>query len=238
MMGTSHATSGAFGWVLIGPLVAGMMASPLEGKEIVAGALACAGAALLPDLDHPKATVSSALGPVTQMLARGVNLVAGGHRQGTHSLLFAALMGLATQALVMWSETAAVVIMWFLAALALRSLHLVPPKTSHNVKGLVIAAEATLIVWSMTRFMPGEWWWLGAAVGLGCFLHLFGDCLTPEGVPFLWPLKWRGSIPLIPHTGSFIETGIITPLMALGTLYFLYKDFFPDGFNLSFPWST
>lgn len=238
MMGTSHATSGALGWLLIGPAIAGVLASPLEGKEIVAGALVTAGAALLPDLDHPNATIAYALGPVTQVLARGVNLVAGGHRQATHSLLFALFAGVATTALVKWSATAALLIAWFMIALALRALHIVPPRTGHNIKGLVIAIEATIIVWAMAKFLPGDWWWLGVAVGLGSLLHLFGDCLTPEGVPFFWPLKWRGSIPIIPKTGGMMETYIVTPLMTIATFYLLYRLWMPDGFDSSMlPWN-
>lgn len=233
MMGTSHATSGALGWLLIAPAVAVIVAAPMEGKELVAGMLACAGAALLPDLDHPKSTIAYTLGPVTHALAKGVNLLAGGHRQGTHSLLFCLAMGLATQVLVLWSQTAAIIIMWCMAALALRSLGLVPPKTSHNVKGFVIAIEATIILWLMVKYMPGEWWWLGLAVGLGSLLHLFGDCLTPEGVPFFWPARWRGSIPIISRTGNFLEVAILTPLMAIGVIVLLYRHFFPNAWPFS-----
>lgn len=238
MMGTSHATSGAFGWMLAGPAVAGFIASPLGGKEIAAGLVVCAGAALLPDLDHPQATIARTLGPVTHLMARGVSLLAGGHRQATHSLLFCVAAGVGTLALVKWSPIAAVVIMWFMAALALRALHIVLPGVSDGLKGLVIAGEAALITWVAAEFIPGEWWWLGLAVGLGCLLHLAGDCLTPEGVPFLWPLRWRGSIPLIPRTGSFMETGIVTPLMGLGTAWLAYRMILPGGFgSIDWPWS-
>jgi membrane-bound metal-dependent hydrolase YbcI (DUF457 family) len=234
MMGTSHTTSGALGWLLIAPAAAAIVAAPMEGKVLVAGMIACAGAALLPDLDHPKSTIAYTLGPVTHGLARLVNLLAGGHRQATHSILFAVLMGVGTQLLVMWSDVAALIIFWCMTALALKSLKLTPPKTSNNIKGLVIAGEATLVAWLVSTYLPGEWWWLGIAVGLGCLIHIFGDCLTPEGVPFFWPARWRGSIPLIPHTGSFLEVGILTPLMTIGVLYLLYRQFAGD---LPLPWN-
>lgn len=236
MMGTSHATSGALGWIAIVPWVAGATAAvTFDTPAILAGTLACAGAALLPDLDHPQSTVAYSLGPFTHVIAKGVNLLAGGHRQATHSLLFAVFMGVVTQIAVTLSNVAAILIMWFLTALALRSLGLVPPKTSHNIKGLVIAVEATAVVWAMTYFMPGQWLWLGFAVGLGCLLHLFGDCLTPEGVPFFWPHKWRGSIPIISRTGNFLEVGIITPIMGLATLWFLWQQL--NAANINWPWS-
>lgn len=234
-MGTSHAASGALGWMLIVPAVAGIAAAPVEGKVLVAGTIVTAGAALLPDLDHPKSTIAYTLGPVTHALARGVNLVSGGHRQGTHSILFAVLMGVLTQIAAQLSDVAALIIFWCMAALAIKALHLTPPGKSHNVKSVFVVLEATALAYAVNVFMPGDWWWLGIAVALGCLLHLGGDCLTPEGVPYFYPWKKRFSIPIISHTGNALETKVLAPLMILATLYLMYRNLWPD-IQQRLPW--
>lgn len=97
MMGPSHAACGAAAWVALTgtytvhladisfPVGLGLM--PVGDPGLITGALICAGAALLPDLDHPGGTVARSLPPVSRWLARGLSRLAGGHRRGTHSLL-------------------------------------------------------------------------------------------------------------------------------------------------------
>ena len=96
-MGPSHAACGAAAWVALTgtytvdladvsvPVGLGLM--PVGDPGVVTGALICAGAALLPDLDHPGGTVARSLPPVSRWLAKGLSRLAGGHRRGTHSLL-------------------------------------------------------------------------------------------------------------------------------------------------------
>ncbi len=80
----------------------------------------CAGAAVLPDIDHPASTVARCLGPLTGLLARIVVIVSGGHRRGTHSAVGAALFTLAAATVIAlyqedrrilgWGAAAAVVL--------------------------------------------------------------------------------------------------------------------------------
>lgn len=230
MMGTSHATSGALGWLLVAPATAAAAGLPLDTPTLLVGMVACAGAALLPDLDHPQSTIAYTLGPITHGLAKLTSLVFGGHRHGTHTLAFAVGAGLVTYFASKASQVAMIFILWAMTALAIRSLKLVPPKTSNNVKGLVVAAEATAIVWLLWQYSPGDWsLWLAFAVGFGCFLHCVGDTCTPEGVPWFKPVtKKRFSVPIISRTGNFMEVGIITPIMTLGVFFLLYKNFWED----------
>src|SRR5664279_2070383 len=78
MMGRSHAATGAAAVLLVAP--------HQPWPVLVATAALGAAAALLPDLDIESSTVSNSLGPITRLLSRGVALVSGGHRGGTHSL--------------------------------------------------------------------------------------------------------------------------------------------------------
>jgi membrane-bound metal-dependent hydrolase YbcI (DUF457 family) len=85
MMGRSHVTSGAVAW--LGVAVALAMAPP----ALVLGAVVCAGAAVIPDIDHPGSGISRTFGPITGQFARLVQWVSGGHRNGTHSKLGSAV---------------------------------------------------------------------------------------------------------------------------------------------------
>jgi len=224
------------GWLLIVPAAAGLVAAPAEGKALLAGTIVAAGAALLPDLDHPESTVAHTLGPVSAGLSRGVSLLAGGHRQATHSIAFAVAAGLVTHFLAVWSDVAALLVFWAMAALAIKALHLTPPRMSSGKKAVFTAGLATLLAWLVNQYMPGDWWWLGWAVGLGAFLHLVGDGCTPGGVPLLWPWRKRMAIVVIPHTGHWLETKVLTPLMGVATLFLLYKLVLPDLASV-LPWA-
>lgn len=79
MMGYSHAISGAAAWLTVGQVL------DVDPAVTMGGAAVAAVAALLPDLDHPNARLARAI-PLGGMLARGIAVVAGGHRRGTHTL--------------------------------------------------------------------------------------------------------------------------------------------------------
>lgn len=232
MLGFSHATSGALGWFLAAPAVANLLGNPLTAPELAVGAVACAGAALIPDLDHPQATIAWTFGPISKAAARLTALLAGGHRQGTHSLLFSIgfgafcyLVGTSTKWLD--SNTPAMILMFCLAAFAFRGMNIVPPRTSGTLKGIVVLLEAAALTYLMTFFMPSSWWWLGMAGAMGAIIHLIGDSLTPEGVPWFYPARWRLAIPIISHTGNIFERAIVGPLFVIATFWQIYVHFGP-----------
>lgn len=98
MMGRTHALTGAAAFTAAA-IPTGRVV-PLHPAEIVLGAVVTAGAAVLPDLDHPGAGVSRTFGPFTRAAARLVGWVSGGHRNGTHSLA-----GVAVAALTVFAAT-------------------------------------------------------------------------------------------------------------------------------------
>jgi membrane-bound metal-dependent hydrolase YbcI (DUF457 family) len=228
MLGQSHAISGALGWFAIAPAVSAAVGTPLSGSELVIGGLVTAGAALLPDLDHPQATVSHFLGPVSVAVSRVVNTLAGGHRQATHSLLFAGLVGAATSAAgAAFGRDAVLVLLFFMAGLALRGLGIAPPRKNAVAAGIAVACEAAVIVWAADRWLPpGVWWWLPGAMVLGCLLHVTGDCCTPERCPIFWPSKKRYGIGIISHTGNFAEKAIVAPVMTALLMWLVYARVF------------
>lgn len=85
MMGRTHALSG------LALFAAGSLLVDLPTGSVLLGGAVCAGAAVLPDIDHPGSGISRTFGPITRSLAWVVGKVSGGHRNGTHSALGAAL---------------------------------------------------------------------------------------------------------------------------------------------------
>lgn len=231
MLGHSHATSGALAWSLLASTaLPAALNMRLQPGEVVAGAALCAGAALLPDLDHPEGTIAHFLGPVSHLLTRAVNFVSGGHRHATHSFLFAGLMGGGTWAGEHYLGRYFVLALVFLLfGLASRALHLCPPGEGIHSWGVVVA-ESVIGTLAVDRWLPNLPDWLPYLVVAGCLVHLVGDCLTERGCPLLWPLNHRLGVPLISHTGNKLETLVLTPAMAIGAvaaLWFLLRD--PHG---------
>lgn len=110
---TGHAATGAAGGAMLG-LVPGLITTNLNLGIAIVG---CAGFALLPDIDHPKATAAQTFGWPSKAIAHVVEtfcgwiyvstrtgrdqLRHGGHRTLTHTLLFSLGMG----ALTLWAAT-------------------------------------------------------------------------------------------------------------------------------------
>ena len=165
-----------------------------------------------------------------------VGAVAGGHRNGTHSLLgVAVLTGLAWAAGSVTATTDALgdlavgagLMALLLVAFAARALRLTRRRLDSWVLALSLAAFVTLLA-------PTQWDWLPVAVGLGAAVHVAGDMLTGGGVPLLWPWEprpprwWRRTpvlndvwtsggnmaLPLLGRTGSRREHLLVKPLGA------------------------
>src|ERR1700731_4692822 len=80
MMGRDHALSGALVFAGLAP------ALHVTDAHLAAGIALCAGAGVLPDIDHQDTSVSSSFGFLTEGFSRLVALLSGGHRHGTHSI--------------------------------------------------------------------------------------------------------------------------------------------------------
>ena len=191
MPGHSHAASGALVWAVAAAaaLPEKVIGIHLGTTDILLGAFLCAGAALLPDLDHPSGTIAHFLGPVSHYFCRLVCWASGGHRHATHSLLFVALMFGGSWAGVHYLHRPfTLALVFVLLSLAVRALRLCPPGTGIHSWGVVtlLAAAGTAMADSWMSATPQ---WMPFAVGLGALAHLVGDCLTREGCPLFWPVK-------------------------------------------------
>lgn len=210
MMGRTHATSGAAVW-LAGCTAATLLDHPPALTPTVVGAALCAYGALLPDIDHPHSTVARSAGPLTTWLASLVALTcqvvyertrtrldpptSNGHRTLTHAALFSLVLG-GLVTLLCWQggRWAGLTVVSIAASTASGAMF---GKRRVYIRDLgwrlpvsmPVASAMTLLAWG---FLPPSGWWLGLAIGLGCLVHVAGDCLTKHGCPVWWPLVVKG----------------------------------------------
>lgn len=213
-MGRTHATSGAVAFLAVLPLLhqAGLSLTPLT---VPVTALAAAGAATLPDLDHPQATVSRSLGPATVGLARLVAWCTGGHRGGTHSLVAVAALSGGSAAVDLAGALPRGLACAFLFALATAAVQLRLARPLLHTTICVAAAIGLVTLSAQHTVTPGVLPW---AVGVGSAAHLVGDMLTREGVPLLWPVSRRRFRIASLSTGGTIEQLLVGPGLALCAL--------------------
>lgn len=211
MMGRTHATSGAVAFLLLVPPLRAMGVD-LGGVGVGVGAVAAAGAAMIPDLDHPRASIARALGPVTGLLARITAKISGGHRHGTHSLIGLVITVALSVGVALVGGIAVGLELSFLAALASAAIQFKLTKSVvlHTVMCLIAGIVLTgLSIWHDIPVTV-----LPIAVGIGVAAHIAGDCLTEEGCPLLWPVRWRLSIlPL--RTEGVVERFVVGPGLAV-----------------------
>lgn len=213
-MATGHAIMGATVW-LTGCAAVELLGHQQLGAAVqVVGTAVCAGWALAPDLDHPKSTVSKSLGPVSRIISKGIAKLGAvvhehtrtiwdrpdedGHRTLTHTVVWAVLCGIfAVGAGRAGGPWAAGILVFAATSLAVKASlpwewrrHRVKvssrPARWVTVRVEPLAATAFAVVAYVTT--PPDAWWLGLAVGIGCFAHCLGDAMTKSGCPFLWPL--------------------------------------------------
>lgn len=243
-MGRSHALSG---WC------AGLAVAPFVGltsvAEVVPFAAATAGYALLPDLDHPGASASRVLGPVTGFVSGAVRAFSGllyaitkgprdedstgRHRHASHTLAAAIALGFLTSSVGAAGGWRAVL------GVALFGLILAADVLGDWVLTVVVGAGAWTLAGS---WLPGTsaaqalqgglaeiGSWIGVAVAVGMFVHCLGDSLTRSGCPWLWPLPIRGEtwyeirLPrgLRFRTGGWVENLLIAPALVIGSVLLL-----------------
>lgn len=131
-MAHEHAESGA---------MVGLMAAVIAHTSLLVGLIAAiltAGAALLPDLDHPSATAARTFGPVTGFIARRLDHFGywvwectatkydrrprDGHRTITHTSPFAVLAGIVFGAVALGGRWAMMAVLFVLGSLAMRGI--------------------------------------------------------------------------------------------------------------------
>lgn len=191
------------------------------------------GAALLPDLDHPSATVARSLGPVTRGIAWAIDRASigayeatagprdkrrqNGHRLLTHTVPGAlgfgavALAVMALPAVPLGDTGVALPVGATVPALLAALLALGAPGVGATFAvGTGIAA--------VTAFSQGEAWvpLLALAVTVGCLAHVAGDAVTVSGVPLAWPIERDGQRWRMVRTPVTFRVGSATERLGVG----------------------
>jgi membrane-bound metal-dependent hydrolase YbcI (DUF457 family) len=226
-MAKGHALVGLIGGVGYSAL---LPAAPLPVR--VLAVVVTGGAALLPDLDHSKATAARSLGPVTRILAACMDHLAvavfyatratgdpaeknGGHRLLSHTVPWNLGIGAAVGLLGWVYPVSLVVVCGLLVGLL---------GLGFRVAGCGLLVSSVVVSGVAFTQYPGWSWTVSCAVALGGLLHLAGDWVTPSGIPVLFPLvssgqRWRMvSAPVTFHAGDAVETALVTPLMLAGLI--------------------
>jgi len=208
-MGRTHAIHG-----FIAGLTAGQLGGANAPTTLVLGMLG-AGAAIAPDLDHPNATASKSLGPISWAASAGIRAIsrrvyaatktrydrpnANGHRGITHTWPGALTLGTFFGGSCALAELfggppagrwATVVVLWLFLVWALRGL---PPKGSH-IQDYLTAAVLTVVALRVlaAAYPTGLPVLLGGTIALGAYVHAIGDSLTDYGAPLAFPFVVGG----------------------------------------------
>lgn len=204
VMGPTHSMSGAAAGLAVAQLLPASWGGVTSPQEAFVYAGIAAGAALLPDLDSPQATVSRSFGPLSLGLSHVVenisqsfvNLTRGpgddwcgnGHRTATHTVWFALLSGAAAALLIgIFGKPAAIGLLFVFLGLAIRGLM---PDWSKKNDWLVVTGISALLAVGAWVYVPttSSAVVMGSAVTVGVLTHLAGDFITKNGIPALAPL--------------------------------------------------
>jgi membrane-bound metal-dependent hydrolase YbcI (DUF457 family) len=239
MMGRDHALSGALVFAGLAP------ALHVTEAHLAAGIVLCAGAGVLPDIDHQDTSVSGSFGFLTEAFSWLVAKLSGGHRHGTHSLFGIAVFTAGAYAAgayqlsgprvsgighpaFSWHLVPAVLFLSLLYSAALRALHV----GGHHGDLLGIAAAVVTCYTGadLTRLPVGPWHipMLAVVIALGCAAHIAGDELTHGGCPIFWPFSMH-EFHLLPRpfqitTAKLCETWVIFPLLVAGLGLAVWND--------------
>ncbi len=208
MLGRDHALLGALAYLGGAWEVSRIAHQPMPPAELAVGAMVCSAFALLPDIDEPHSVVSTKLGPISEAVSRVTNKLSGGHRHATHSIAFVVLIGAMMAVAQHWRYSAVVAVV----ASGLLVLRMIVP-LGFGRRGLLPLVLVAAAGWWAWTSHPGALW-LPATAAAGVFLHLVGDMLTREGVPLLWPAKFRIAAPVLGHTDSAREQALAAAMSA------------------------
>jgi len=200
LLGRDHAIFSGLAVAAGAPLCAHLTHSSISPGVLAVGTVCAAGFGLLPDLDEPHSTVSRKMGVLSRAVSEITKKFAGGHRMATHSLIACAAVFVAMFFACRHPLGSAIVV----GCAAAVSLKLLVPKGMRYMWGLGLVFPAAIAYGVYAAHYAGVW--LAASAAVGYLFHLFGDALTIEGVPFLFPVTRRKmAIPLLGHTDSARE---------------------------------
>lgn len=227
-MGKTHAAAGLAAGLAVGEFVT--HAHPLTLLTLTG---LTAGAAVLPDIDHPNSTMAHSFGFVSHAIAEVVGKVSGGHRKLTHSLAGIALLTAGAWAAVHWRhDVAGRIGLFVLLALILDSAAVLVPvrwlpvskrraRTLFEVAAVLLAVSMAVWGWGLAL--------VALATAVGAAAHIAVDMLTDKGCPLLYglsrrPFRWWGE-PMAFTTQTRPETAALAAFLGLAGALAVYAAF-------------
>ena len=184
------------------------------------------GAALLPDIDHAKATVSNTFGPLTRVFSLVL-----GHRRETHSIPGVLSIGLVIGACAEMSKSTYEPVLMYTSRTVL-ALVLILLWASiirlFKIRGWLDDLAPVPVAVAVT-FFPEQLMSIGIApfpfvvlapvvIG-GMLIHIVGDVLTKQGCPLMWPLSDTRTAVGLFRAGSWFERWVVVPLIMGGVAW-------------------
>ena len=222
MLGRNHAGWAAAVWTLGWPHLPSVptvtnVDTANIGMLAVTGVIA-AGSGVVPDLDHPDARPSKHFGILSKVIAKQLATSSGGHRAGTHTIAFAALLGLLSAAAAHWPEYGKLPAAVACGFCASAGLALVGPSLGFRVPAIadvVVAIGTGIYVWFYFDDIRSLLWLLAAG---GVIVHILCDIVTKGGVPIFRPFTRRRFCLKIFKVGGWGEG--IAGFIGYGLLFF------------------
>lgn len=229
-MGPTHALSGLALYLLIlalnPALITNSVLHSTAVSVITAGGLVTAGQALGPDIDNPSSTIVNLLWPIGHLLSMIVRTIssiiysitktktepleADPHRQLTHTIPYAVLLGVITFFATSIPGTVTIFNKEYMIgtliglAIILLSTQLafagLFSKLFKKYKNKGIIGNISILIISVTitgiifYTIPSghNFSWLSGCIVLGHLIHIFGDTITTGGTPVTFPIKVKG----------------------------------------------
>lgn len=127
---------------------------------------------------------------------------------------------------ISWGTFVAIVVTWLcthmaFAALAKKFLRKV--KNSAGMFGELVAFALslglTVVIFSQLSSKI-DYWWVGVSIGVGVYIHSFGDAFTTAGSPIFFPLPRKGKLWynyrfLKIKAGGVVETSLFVPFFVI-----------------------
>jgi membrane-bound metal-dependent hydrolase YbcI (DUF457 family) len=210
MMGRAHAVSG----VLAAVTVAYSTNADVATGVLMIGTLP--GFALLPDIDHAKATVSNTYGWLTRLFSYVL-----GHRRETHSVPGITALAFGVHLAVQYEQfvvsRVVLTVVLTLCWAAIIRLFKIPGFWDDIAP---IPAAIAVVWFPETLAAVGielDLSYLPPAVAFGMLIHVVGDVITKQGCPLFWPFSKRKTKLALFKAGSWFERWIMVPAMIVGT---------------------
>lgn len=225
-LGHTHALSG-----LVTGAAVGLYATHLPPPQLAIFVGLTAGAAVLPDIDHPNSSLAHSFGFLTRGFAWLIGTISGGHRHLTHAVLgVAGFTALAWEGVRHRHDTGGKIGLAVLLALIIASGLYALSVNGHGADVLAIAGAIAMVATSTGLAR------VAMAVGLGCATHVVGDMLTEEGCPLLYPFS-KYHFRLLPGpfaftTGTRPELWVLDPALVAGLGYLIYQAFLLKVFKM------